>query len=103
MRNRQGCFLGNFKPLHGNYVDDGGLHTVPVDSLPSVRYGGEKKWCIAHNFPDSLATCKAEFPLALVSDTIYGRELLCEPVTFSVNRTLRINAMQVDMADSATP
>lgn len=44
--------------------------TVPVDSLPSVRYGGEKKWCIAHNFPDSLATCQAEFQLALVSDTV---------------------------------
>ncbi|MDX9749692.1 MAG: SUMF1/EgtB/PvdO family nonheme iron enzyme [Flavobacteriales bacterium] len=39
VRNRQGCFLGNFKPLHGNYVDDGGFHTVPVDSYTANDYG----------------------------------------------------------------
>jgi sulfatase modifying factor 1 len=39
VRNRQGCFLGNFKPLHGNYVDDGGFHTVPVDSYTPNDYG----------------------------------------------------------------
>lgn len=51
---------------------------------------------------DSKITKDGTHTLALVSDTIYGRELLCEPVTFSVSRTLRINAMQVDMADSTT-
>jgi len=30
IRNNRGCFLGNFKPLRGNYVDDGGLHTIIV-------------------------------------------------------------------------
>lgn len=30
IRNASGCFLGNFKPLRGNYVDDGGLHTIIV-------------------------------------------------------------------------
>ena len=30
IRNSTGCFLGNFKPLRGNYVDDGGLHTIIV-------------------------------------------------------------------------
>jgi formylglycine-generating enzyme len=39
IRNRQGCFLGNFKPLNGNYVDDGGFHTVPVDSYSPNDYG----------------------------------------------------------------
>ena len=39
VRNRQGCFLGNFKPLSGNYVDDGGFHTVPVDSYTANDYG----------------------------------------------------------------
>jgi formylglycine-generating enzyme required for sulfatase activity len=39
IRNRQGCFLGNFKPLHGNYTDDGGFHTVPVDSYSPNDYG----------------------------------------------------------------
>ena len=39
IRNRQGCFLGNFKPLNGNYTDDGGFHTVPVDSYSANDYG----------------------------------------------------------------
>lgn len=39
VRNRQGCFLANFKPLHGNYTDDGGFHTVPVDSYSPNDYG----------------------------------------------------------------
>ena len=30
IRNSRGCFLGNFKPLRGNYIDDGGLHTIVV-------------------------------------------------------------------------
>jgi formylglycine-generating enzyme required for sulfatase activity len=30
IRNRRGCFVGNFKPLRGNYVDDGGMHTLVV-------------------------------------------------------------------------
>jgi formylglycine-generating enzyme len=29
-RNRTGCFLANFKPLRGNYADDGGVTTVAV-------------------------------------------------------------------------
>jgi len=39
IRNRQGCFLGNFKPLNGNYIDDGGFHTVSVDSYSPNDYG----------------------------------------------------------------
>lgn len=39
IRNRQGCFLANFKPLNGNYTDDGGFHTVPVDSYSPNDYG----------------------------------------------------------------
>lgn len=28
IRNSRGCFLGNFKPLRGNYIDDGGFHSI---------------------------------------------------------------------------
>lgn len=28
IRNSNGCFLGNYKPLRGNYPDDGGLHSI---------------------------------------------------------------------------
>jgi sulfatase modifying factor 1 len=39
VRNIEGCFLGNFKPLRGNYVDDGGLHTIKVGSYWPNGYG----------------------------------------------------------------
>lgn len=38
-RNAEGCFLANFKPLRGNYVDDGGLITLPVGSYEPNDYG----------------------------------------------------------------
>lgn len=38
-RNRQGCFLANFKPMRGNYGDDGGLHTVHVGSYEPNEWG----------------------------------------------------------------
>ena len=38
-RNNQGCFLANFKPLRGDYVDDGGLNTVEVAVYDPNEYG----------------------------------------------------------------
>lgn len=38
-RNSRGCFLANFKPLRGNYVDDGGFHTVRVASYSPNEWG----------------------------------------------------------------
>ena len=38
-RNNTGCFLSNFKPLRGSYVDDGGLNTVEVASYDPNEYG----------------------------------------------------------------
>jgi formylglycine-generating enzyme len=46
IRNARGCFLGNFKPLRGNYIDDGGLHTVKVTSYSPNDYG---LYCMAGN------------------------------------------------------
>lgn len=46
IRNSRGCFLGNFKPLRGNYVDDGGFHTVKVNSYSPNDYG---LYCMAGN------------------------------------------------------
>jgi formylglycine-generating enzyme len=46
IRNARGCFLGNFKPLRGNYVDDGGFHTVKVTSYSPNDYG---LYCMAGN------------------------------------------------------
>lgn len=38
-RNMQGCFLANFKPLRGNYTDDGGSVTTPVGTYSPNEYG----------------------------------------------------------------
>jgi len=38
-RNSQGCFLANFKPVHGNYIGDGGLRTVIVAHYPANDFG----------------------------------------------------------------
>ena len=38
-RNNLGCFLANFKPLRGNYVDDGGFYTLPVATYEPNDFG----------------------------------------------------------------
>jgi gliding motility-associated lipoprotein GldK len=38
-RNERGCFLANFKPLRGNYIDDGGIRTVIVAHYPPNDFG----------------------------------------------------------------
>jgi formylglycine-generating enzyme len=38
-RNKDGCFLANFKPLRGNYADDGGVTTVKVGTYQPNEYG----------------------------------------------------------------
>lgn len=50
-RNYSGCFLANFKPLRGNYIDDGGFHTVVVAHYDPNEYGlydmagNVSEWC----------------------------------------------------------
>lgn len=46
IRNSRGCFLGNFKPMRGSYVDDGGFHTVKATSYAPNDYG---LYCMAGN------------------------------------------------------
>jgi sulfatase modifying factor 1 len=38
-RNKEGCFLANFKPLRGNYADDGGVITLSVGTYQPNEYG----------------------------------------------------------------
>lgn len=53
VRNAQGCFLANFKPLRGVYADDGGFHTVPVSSYNPNGYG---LYCMSGNVAEWTAT-----------------------------------------------
>ena len=46
VRNSRGCFLGNFKPMRGNYMDDGGVYTVKTTSYWPNDYG---LYCMAGN------------------------------------------------------
>ncbi|MBP7496423.1 MAG: SUMF1/EgtB/PvdO family nonheme iron enzyme [Bacteroidales bacterium] len=39
VRNSNGCFLGNYKPLRGNYVDDGGFHTLVAAHFAPNDFG----------------------------------------------------------------
>ncbi len=39
IRNTNGCFLANYKPLRGNYLDDGGLHTIIVAHYAPNDFG----------------------------------------------------------------
>ena len=38
-RNKEGCFLANFKPLRGNYIDDGGSVSLSVGTYSPNEYG----------------------------------------------------------------
>jgi gliding motility-associated lipoprotein GldK len=50
-RNDKGCFLANFKPLRGNYIDDGGARPVIVAHYPANDFGlydmsgNVSEWC----------------------------------------------------------
>jgi len=46
IRNSNGCFLANFKPMRGNYIDDGGFHTVVVTSYSPNEFG---LYCMSGN------------------------------------------------------
>ncbi|MFO7723507.1 MAG: SUMF1/EgtB/PvdO family nonheme iron enzyme, partial [Bacteroidales bacterium] len=39
VRNNYGCFLANYKPLRGNYIDDGGFHTLIVAHFAPNDFG----------------------------------------------------------------
>ncbi len=44
--NSRGCYLANFKPRRGNYIPDGGFHTVKIGSYNPNDYG---LYCMAGN------------------------------------------------------
>jgi hypothetical protein len=52
---------------------------------------------------DTKITKTGTYTVALMSQTVYGLELLAPPITFSIDRTMNVNAMQVNFSDGATP
>lgn len=89
IRNSRGCFLGNFKPMRGNYIDDGGFHTVKINSYNPNDFGlycmagnvsewtsnafDESAYNFAHDLnPDYLYDAKDEDPEVLKRKVIRG-------------------------------
>ncbi len=72
IRNARGCFLGNFKPMRGSYIDDGGFHTVKVISYNPNNYG---LYCMAGNVAEWTSNAFDEsaydFSHDLNSDYVY--------------------------------
>ncbi len=89
IRNSVGCFLANFKPLRGNYIDDGGLTTLRADMYNPNGYGlycmagnvaewtsnayDESAYNFSHdNSPDYSYEAKESDPIALKRKVIRG-------------------------------
>jgi sulfatase modifying factor 1 len=65
IRNSRGCFLGNYKPMRGNYMDDGGTYTVKVTSYWPNDYG---LYCMAGNVAEWTSNAYDESAYSFIHD-----------------------------------
>jgi gliding motility-associated lipoprotein GldK len=65
VRNTKGCFLANFKPGRGNYIDDGGIYTVKVNAYFPNDYG---LYCMSGNVAEWTSSTYSESGSFNVSD-----------------------------------
>jgi len=65
LRNSKGCFLANFKPLRGNYIEDGGFYPVKVTSYFPNDYG---LYCMAGNVAEWTNDAYAEGITSVIDD-----------------------------------
>jgi formylglycine-generating enzyme len=89
IRNQLGCFLANFKPLRGNYIDDGALITERVGAYAPNEYGlydmagnvaewtsgayDESSYAFSHNMnPDYKYNAKPDDPPVMKRKVVRG-------------------------------
>lgn len=65
IRNTKGCYLANFKPGRGNYIDDGGFYPVKASSYFPNDYG---LYCMAGNVSEWTSSSYTESVNAVVDD-----------------------------------
>ncbi len=76
IRNSRGCFLGNFKPMRGNYIDDGGTYTVKVTSYWPNDYG---LYCMAGNVAEWTSNAYDESAYSFSHDLATNFEYEAKP------------------------
>lgn len=64
-RNQQGYFMANFKPLRGNYIEDGGLVTMKVGSFLPNDYG---LYDMSGNVAEWTKSAYDELSMALINE-----------------------------------
>jgi sulfatase modifying factor 1 len=65
LRNAKGCLLANFKPMRGNYPEDGGFYTVKANAYFPNDYG---LYCMAGNVSEWTSSAFHENAYAFVHD-----------------------------------
>jgi hypothetical protein len=85
--------------LHqGRQID--GNTGITVKSLATDRKDPLSTTIRVEDFSAHMTT-NGTYTLALVSETVYGRELLCAPITFELQRPPRMNRPQSDARQAA--
>ncbi|HEX7262029.1 MAG TPA: hypothetical protein VF258_09455 [Luteolibacter sp.] len=87
-----------FMLYEGSQIDSAAgiqINAFPWDS------NAPKTTTITSNELDNAFEKNGTYTVALVSTTIYGTELLCDPITFSINRTINVNTMLVTLSNGA--
>ncbi len=65
IRNSRGCFLGNFKPMRGDYMGDGGFYTVKATAYWPNDYG---LYCMSGNVAEWTSNAYDESAYSMIHD-----------------------------------
>jgi hypothetical protein len=75
-----------------------GVEGKIIQAFPMDRDRCESHILMVEDFSSQLDE-DGTYTVALMSKTVFGTELLCDPITFNVRRSIKVNAMQVDFGD----